>query len=207
MIKRGGSWQSISHAQVLETVRAVSASLEALGVGRGDRIGLLSENRPEWAQTDYAALCVGALTVPLYSTLPANQLVYILKDSGASVLFVSNADQVAKIESILGELPELRTVVVFDDVPVLPQRTTRWRDLVDAGRRTMPPETQFRANALLARPGDLATLIYTSGTTGHPEGVMLTHNNLHSTVKAQEWLADAGGNDVALSFLPLSHVF
>ena len=207
MYRSATGWQPLSHAQILDNVRAIAAGLEARGIKRGDRIGLLSENRPEWAQVDYANLCLGALTVPLYATLPANQIAFILNDAGAKAVAVSNADQLAKIEAIAHELPALEFILVFDPPAQPGPRVVTIQALMESGRKTRPDEAEFRRRALAARPQDLATLIYTSGTTGHPKGVMLTHNNLFSNVQAQLWLSGAEGGDLALSFLPLSHVF
>ena len=200
-------WRSISHAQLLDDVRALAAGLAQLGVKRGDRVGLLSENRPEWALTDYAMLTMGALNVPLYGTLPSNQIEFILRDSGAKGVLVSNADQLAKIEEIAGNLPDLEFIIAFDPIPKPGPRVKQLSAVLAAGRAQRPEEAAFRADALQARPDDIATLIYTSGTTGQPKGVMLTHNNIFSNVQAQAWLASGKGNDVTLSFLPLSHIF
>ncbi len=200
-------WQSISHAQLFDNVRALVAALEARGIKRGDRIGLLSENRPEWALADYAHICVGALTVPLYGTLPANQIAFILQDAGARAVVVSNADQLAKILEIADSLPALEFIVIFDAPTQVPARVVSLREMLETGRRARPDEADFRQRALQARPHDVATLIYTSGTTGQPKGVMLTHYNLFSNVAAQAWLAASGAGELSLSFLPLSHVF
>jgi long-chain acyl-CoA synthetase len=195
-------WHSIPHRAVLADVRALAAALERLGVQRGDRVGLLGENRPEWAIVDYALLCSGALNVPLYPTLPANQIAYILKHSGARVVFVSTPDQAAKIAEARADLSELEHVIVFDEVAGMP----RLRALLDEARDALGDD-EFRRRAKQAMPDDVATIIYTSGTTGEPKGVMLTHNNIHSNVQAVGRIVENGPGDSALSFLPLSHVF
>ncbi len=201
-------WEPVSHAQILDDVRAAAAALEARGIKRGDRVGLLSENRPEWAHTDYALLCLGALTVPIYGTLPPNQIAFILKDAGVRAVVVSNMDQLAKIQAIAAELPELQFQIVFDAPDQLPANVEAWKDLLAAGRTNRPDEKSFRTRALSAKPDDVATIIYTSGTTADPKGVMLTHNNIFSNVLAQAWLTAQGGHEnLALSFLPLSHIF
>jgi long-chain acyl-CoA synthetase len=145
--------------------------------------------------------------VPLYGTLPPNQIAFILKDSGARAVMVSNADQLAKIEEVASELPALEFIVVFDPPAANSKRALPLQDLLAAGRLNRPEEATFRQRASAAKPDDVATLIYTSGTTGEPKGVMLTHNNLFSNVQAQAWLAAPKGGDLTLSFLPLSHVF
>jgi long-chain acyl-CoA synthetase len=198
-------WQSISHDELLDRVRSFAAGLEQLGVRRGDRVGLLSENRPEWPLTDYALLCLGALNVPLYGTLPPPQIEFILRDAGARGVVVSNADQLAKIQEIADQLPDLQFIILFDGTGS--GRVKTLSEVLAAGARVRPDEATFRERALQASPSDLATLIYTSGTTGQPKGVMLTHNNLFSNVMANTWLGAGNGKEVALSFLPLSHVF
>ncbi|HEX6693900.1 MAG TPA: long-chain fatty acid--CoA ligase [Longimicrobiales bacterium] len=206
-----GTWREISHGEMYDRVRALTAALRGLGVERGHNVGLLSENRPEWAQVDYAALCAGARIVPLYPTLPPNQLGFIVKHAEARVVFVSSAEQLAKLIEEKPELPDLRTIVVLDDITVPPQ--TNGADVLTlktllARNSAVPDDAQFRAEAERARPEDVATIIYTSGTTGEPKGVMLTHQNLFSNVTAGLMTAvEVGPTDVNLSFLPLSHVF
>src|SRR5690606_349781 len=127
---------------------------------RGDRVALLSENRPEWAWVDYALLSIGVWTVPIYATLPAPQVAFIVRHSGARVLFVSTADQLEKVLSVRAELPELEQVVVLDTPPFLAAGVTRLEDLLREGAAAAPPEAEFRAEALQAKPDDVATLIY-----------------------------------------------
>jgi long-chain acyl-CoA synthetase len=200
-------WQPTSHRELYDDVRRLAAGLRVLGVKRGDRCALLSENRPEWPLADYAALCLGAPTVPLYPSLTANQAAFILKHSGASVAFVSNREQLAKLQEARAQTPELRTIVVFDELQDAGADTLALRRVLELGGREHVPEAVFREEALRAQPDDIATVIYTSGTTGDPKGVMLTHDNLHSNVRASLMEAlEVSARDVALSFLPLSHV-
>jgi long-chain acyl-CoA synthetase len=206
--KAGGTWHDITHAELLKRVTHVGLAFKRLGVRRGDRVALLSENRPEWAIVDYACLCIGASDVPVYPTLPAPQIRYILKDSGAVAIFVSSAAQLAKILEIRSELPDLRHVVAFDSDATAPSvlsmeqvyRTGREAEAAGEGAR-------FREDAFQARPDDLATIIYTSGTTGDPKGVMLTHNNVYSNCLDAIPQLPIGPDDSTLSFLPLSHIF
>ncbi|HVH13620.1 MAG TPA: long-chain fatty acid--CoA ligase [Longimicrobium sp.] len=203
-----GSWAPLSHAEVEERATAVAAALESAGIVAGDRVAILSENRPEWAITDFAATGLGAIDVPVYPTLPANQIEYILRDCGAKVVFVSTPAQAAKIQEIRDALPELTHVVSFDPAP----GTTPFADFLGEGRAALQAGriTAFRERALAVAPDTVATLIYTSGTTGTPKGVMLTHYNLASNVAAciQHGLSQViRPGDVSLSFLPLSHVF
>jgi long-chain acyl-CoA synthetase len=206
--RTAAGWQPVSHAELLDNVRAVGAALRSLGLDRGDRVGLLSENRPEWAWADYALLCTGMLTVPLYPTLPAQQIAFILRHAGCRVLFVSTAEQLEKALDARASLPELERIIVFDDVPSDDAAVLPLRELIRLGIEQGWSDEAFRAEAKRARPGDVATLIYTSGTTGEPKGVMLTHHNVHSNVIAStRHVLRVDEGDVALSFLPLSHVF
>jgi long-chain acyl-CoA synthetase len=208
--RAGGEWKPISHAELELRVAALAAALGAAGVRAGDRVAILSENRPEWAVADYAVLGLGGIDVPLYPTLPANQAHFILKDSGAAAVFVSTAAQLAKVEEVRGDLPGLRLVVSFDD-PGGVAGVRRFGEMLDEGRRLVAAGggERFRDRAAQVSRDDVATLIYTSGTTGTPKGVMLTHWNLCSNVAAcrQHGVLDPRPGDMALSFLPLSHVF
>jgi long-chain acyl-CoA synthetase len=203
-----GQWESISHATILQRVRRIALGLRELGVQRGDRVALLSENRPEWALVDFACLSLGAVDVPIYPTLPGEQIPYLIVDSGATVLCVSTTTQAEKIAAVRRQMPGLKSVVVFDasaaslgdmTLAQLEQRGTA----IDDPQRAAAWERDARA----VQPDDLATIIYTSGTTGSPKGVMLTHDNVHSNVEATRTLSQMGTSDVALSFLPLSHIF
>jgi long-chain acyl-CoA synthetase len=197
----------ISHRVLLERVRRVRFGLESIGIKRGDRVAIISENRPEWAIADFACLTSGVTDVPLYPSLPAEQLVYPLKDSGAVAIFVSTEAQAAKLVAIRAQLPALKTVIVFDSAAA-GQADMALEALEKRGAEIDSPEraAAFRADALRVQPDDLATLIYTSGTTGEPKGVMLTHDNIYSNVAATRNALTMRGDDVSLSFLPLSHI-
>ena len=206
--KRDGAWHDISHAQLLEQVRHVSLALQALGLERGDRVAILSETRPEWAIADYACLTAGLTDVPIYPTLPAEQMVHILNDSGAAALFVSSPEQAAKIAQIRPDVPQLRRVISVC-TPAPAGCDVTMDEFMAQGAALDSPEraATWKASALQTQPDDLATLIYTSGTTGLPKGVMLTHDNLYSNVQGSLAVLKPAGGDVALSFLPLSHIF
>jgi len=204
--KQGERWLPISYAELLERVHAVSAGLLDLGIVPGDRVALLSENRPEWAITDYACLAARCADVPVYPSLPAKQIEYILRDAGAVAVCVSTRTQLDKILEIRGSLPHLRQVIAFD--PGLEGDGVMGFDaLMTRGRAAKPKWPAWREDALAAVPDDLATLIYTSGTTGEPKGVMLTHGNITSNVVASCMALDVADGDECLSLLPLSHIF
>jgi long-chain acyl-CoA synthetase len=201
-------WQPISHRELLESVRDIGAALRSFGLDRGDRVGLLAENRPEWAWTDFALLCTGMLTVPLYPTVPAQQIAFILRHAGCRLLFVSTAEQLQKALDARASLPDLQRIVVFDDVQTDDPAVMTLRELLRHGAEQHWSDAAFREEAQRAVPQDVATLIYTSGTTGEPKGVMLTHYNIFSNVIAStRHVLRVDEADVALSFLPLSHVF
>jgi long-chain acyl-CoA synthetase len=206
-VKKDGVYRPISHAEVAERVRHAARGLSALGVRRGDRVAILSENRPEWAIADFACLTAGLTDVPIYPTLPGDQIAYILKDSGAVAIFVSTAAQAEKIREVRTQLPALKTVIGFDSIPGLTNMS-----LTDLEKMGLPGENKesiavYREDALRVKPDDLATIIYTSGTTGEPKGVMLTHDNIFSNVEAARTKIPFQGDDIGLSFLPLSHIF
>ena len=206
--KAQGKYVPLSHAQVLERARRVSLGLGALGVQRGDRVGIMSENRPEWALADWACLCGGMTDVPIYPTLPADQIVHPLNDSGAVALFVSTADQAAKAASVRAQFRTVRTVISFvEPKPEGADLTFAELEARGTALDSTAAAAEWRAGALAVRPDDIATLIYTSGTTGLPKGVMLTHDNLASNVRASQHKVPLVAGEVALSFLPLSHVF
>ncbi|HEX6107632.1 MAG TPA: long-chain fatty acid--CoA ligase [Gemmatimonadales bacterium] len=203
-IKREGRWVDISYRQMADQVQDLSIGLLELGVRPGDRVGILSENRPEWAIADYACLSACCTDVPIYPTLPAKQAEYILRDSGAVAVLASSDAQVEKVLAVRHHLPALRHVIGFDGrgEGVLP-----WTDVLARGRAARDRHPDWRAQALQAAPDDLATLIYTSGTTGDPKGVMLTHGNIASNVTTSVELFSFQDTDECLSFLPLSHIF
>jgi long-chain acyl-CoA synthetase len=212
--KQGGQWRTLSHREIEQRVTRLAAALSAMGIQRGDRVALLSENRPEWAIADYACLCLGATDAPLYPTLPGNQIAYILNDCSAKAILVSTREQLEKIRQIRPDVPSLEHVIVFDE-GVTGDGVRGFADVLEQGRQEIENGTfsDLRERALAVGRDDLATLIYTSGTTGNPKGVMLTHYNLASNVASvqKHGILDTsppiGAGDVALSFLPLSHVF
>jgi len=206
-VKRGGAYQPISHTEVAERVRRAARGLSSLGVRRGDRVAILSENRPEWAIADFACLTIGITDVPIYPTLPGDQIAYMLKDSGAVAVFVSNKLQAEKIREIRALLPALKTVIGFDDIPGLTNMSIADLEKRGAQGENKESTATYREDALTVKPDDLATIIYTSGTTGEPKGVMLTHDNIYGNVAASRTAIPFEGRDVALSFLPLSHIF
>ncbi|WP_373068026.1 long-chain fatty acid--CoA ligase [Gemmatimonas sp.] len=203
-----GVWEPMSHRTIMERVRVTALGLAELGIAAQDRVAILSENRPEWLIADYACICSAITDVPIYPTLPADQLPYLLNDSGARAIFVSNADQAKKVASIRGEVPGLQWIIGFaatkaDGCDLTLAEIEAKGAAVDNAERA----TIFKHDALAVTPDQLVTLIYTSGTTGNPKGVMLTQDNLYSNVIATKSSLQVSTSDLALSFLPLSHIF
>ncbi len=201
MFKRAGGWQIISSRQLYGYVATLARVLKQWGLKKGDRVAILSENRPEWMIADFACVTSGIADVPIYTTLTAEQTLYLLQNSRARVIFVSTLDQLRKVQSIQAQT-SLEKIVVMDDIAeinVIPM----W-SLLEGAALDQDPE--FDAQAHQVQPDDLATLIYTSGTTGTSKGVMLTHGNLTSCALIASKQAEWQPGDVYLSFLPLSHV-
>ena len=213
---KGGTYQDISYTEFGESVDAFRKGLNALGVQKDDRVALLSENRPEWAITDFGSLKAGAVTVPMFSTLTAAQVGYILKDSGSKIICVSTSRQLEKVTAIRDEVPTLEQIIVFDPIEGEPPEGVIQFEAVceldGQGIGVRNPSHASEDDIGVGNPShvsedDIATIIYTSGTTGDPKGVMLTHANFISNLEACKSLIDVSDADVLLSFLPLSHVF
>jgi len=201
MFKRSTGWQIISSRQLYGYVVAMAHVLKQWGIKKGDRVAILSENRPEWMIADFACATSGIADVPIYTTLTAEQTLYLLKNSGARVIFVSTLEQLRKIQSIQAQTV-LEKVVVMDDVADL--NVVRIWSLLEGASND--PDREFDELAHQIQPDDLATLIYTSGTTGTSKGVMLSHGNLTSCALTASKKSEWKEGDVYLSFLPLSHV-
>ncbi|MDH3270974.1 MAG: long-chain fatty acid--CoA ligase [Gemmatimonadota bacterium] len=192
----------ISYAEALVQVRRVGLALKDMGFVRGDRVAILSENRYEWAIVDYGCLCTGVIVVPIYPTLTAPQLRYILEDSGSTLVFVSGQAQAEKVVEATEAIAHRVDIVAFDPASV--RDVVAWGDFLERGEGG--DTTWFRTEALEAEPHDVATVLYTSGTTGQPKGVMLTHNNIASNVRGSRMILPLGNEDNTISFLPLSHI-
>ena len=208
MRKTAAGWESIPSRKARADVEQLAHGLASLGVSRGDRVALISENRYEWALTDLATLSLGAVTVPIYPTLTAQQCRYILENSEAKVAIVSTPAQFDKISTASEGLPALSTLVAMDPAPTGTHRARAFASLLQEGAtRAAAAPHQYREWVEQVSPEDLATIIYTSGTTGEPKGAMLVHRNIASNVEACLQVVDLGPTDSCLSFLPLCHIF
>ena len=197
--KKDGVWVEYSSEKFLAHVNNLSKALIAKGVKKGDRIALMSGNRPEWNIVDYACNQLGVAIVPLYPTLSTQDLSYIINDADIKLIFVSNDTLSEKIDVVVQEHQLEIEIFTFDDVP----NKTNYNELIETGAQ-LTTELQPYRDAV--QRDDLLTLIYTSGTTGKPKGVCLTHGNILSNVEACEHLVPSHVK-VALSFLPLCHIF
>ncbi|HZV06419.1 MAG TPA: AMP-dependent synthetase/ligase [Gemmataceae bacterium] len=207
--KRHGVWHDVTWEQYRAEALASAAALIESGVAPGDRVGMIAENSIDWLIADMAILAAGAINVPPHAPLTAKQIHFQLADAEINFLFVSNRVQLEKLRQIRAHLPPLRGVVVFDsDALAGSEAVVSWAAFRQQGRRALP-----RVAVELARreaalgPDDLATIMYTSGTTGNPKGVMLTHGNLVSNVRAMLERSGQQAGDVVLSWLPYTHIY
>ena len=203
LVKREKQYRPITYTELGRRVYALARALHELGVRKGDRVAILAENCPEWAITDWATLCLGAITVPIYPTLTAPQVGEILSDSEPKVLVVSDKKQLHKArEAVEGTGLNPQMICIEPDSG---SETPSFEQMLNQpGALT---ESELRALVDASQPDDIITFIYTSGTTGEPKGAMLTHRNFISNIEAVLELIDWRPDDVFLSFLPLSHVF
>src|ERR1700730_8738469 len=206
LARHDGRWEAISSNEFLRRVAGLSTAFVELGVKPGDRVGLFSANRPEWHTADFAITGAGGVTVPVYFNESPDRMIYILKHSGANVVFVGGLAQLQKLLAGRADLPELEQIVVADARSDLPGECLRFETLIAGASATDISSYRLRASQVLT--GQLASLIYTSGTTGEPKGVMLTHSNFCSNVTdlGDDFRLDPG-KDLALSFLPLAHIY
>src|SRR5579862_7256983 len=198
-----GGWKPITSSELYGRVRALADVFRGWGLGKGDRVAILSENRWEWPVTDFATLAIGGSDVPLYPTLTPEQVGYMLRDSGAKAVVVSSGEMYQKVVNA-GDLPELEHVVVMDAGDF--SGAESFAKLIEGAKEKEQRDAAFDAMAKAAKPEDLATIIYTSGTTGEPKGVMLTHGNLASNMNYSTNPLGFTNADSCISFLPLSHV-
>jgi long-chain acyl-CoA synthetase len=205
--KDGGRFKDISCRQLNETITLLGCALLDMGVKIGDRIAILSENRPEWAYADLAILSCGGITVPIYATDSEKDIEYILKDSGSEIIFVSDREKLEKVLPAAKNTP-LRRIITFSEAPSADPLVILLKNFLKTGEKKSAQyksALEDRLKALTAE--EIATIIYTSGSTGQPKGVMLTNGNFLSVCRTSAELINIGPDDRHLSFLPLSHVF
>jgi long-chain acyl-CoA synthetase len=209
LYREAGKWQPVTSREFGRSVARTARTLHDWGVRPGDRIALLSENRPEWPTADIASLLLGAVTVPLYTTLTAEQTVFVLNDSGCRAIFLSSDTQLQKMLSILPQT-QIEKIVVMDtleftgDLAPFAGRCLTMKQVTSQGPEDLGAEIEGRARSV--GPDDLATIVYTSGTTGTSKGVMLTHGNIASNIQCSLAEFEMRPGLVSISFLPLCHI-
>ncbi len=207
MHKVQNQWVGITYKELRETVRNFAMGLLSLGIKSGDMVGIVSENRPEWVFSDLAILSLGAVDVPMYPSSTANTIEYIMNDSECKAVIVSNKLQLTKVLKIKNNVKSLKHIIILNEKDK-EEGILTFNEVLQKGKQESHKyESMLDEMMKKVKPEDLATLIYTSGTTGEPKGVMLTHNNFVSNVKAALQVIPADQNDIFLSFLPLSHSF
>ncbi len=203
--KKEGKYVPISTEEFADRVKCFSLGLRDLGLEAGDKLIILSENRPEWVISDVANLCLGGITVPIYTSLIPEQIKYIIDDSDAKIVVVSDQGQWQKIEAIKSELTKVTSYITC--LSEAPEGVLTFAQVLERGKKMDKQNPGlFEKMALEVKPDAIASIIYTSGTTGPPKGVMLTHSNIFSNVKTCSSLLPFKDTDTVLSFLPLSHI-
>ncbi|AMJ64433.1 AMP-dependent synthetase/ligase [Hymenobacter sp. PAMC 26628] len=200
--KINGQWSPLSTQQVQDQANLVSLGLRALGLQRGDKVALISMNRPEWMLADFGIAQIGATSVPMYPSITVEDYKYIFTDAGVKAVFVSDEKLFHKVqEATAGLAIPAENVFTFDKV----EGARHFSELLELGQQGNPADLEPLKAAV--EPDDLLTLIYTSGTTGQPKGVMLSHDNILSNYRGSKQFVPVGAHDKALSFLPLCHIF
>ncbi len=210
--KLGGKWQSASWNEYYERARATGLGLYSLGIRKGQMVALLSENRLEWLYSDMGALGIGGVVIPVYPTLVAEEIEYILQNSGSKVIIPENKNQMKKVLEIAHKCPDLEKIVVMEDADADKSnpKVITFTELMELGRKKhIEDPALFEKLASEVTPDDLATLVYTSGTTGLPKGAMISHGNIFWVVQSLDAIRPhfASDKDCTVPFLPLSHVF
>jgi long-chain acyl-CoA synthetase len=200
--KENSKWVTYSSHDLKKYADLISYGLIAKGIVKGDRIAIISNNRPEWNFTDFGILQAGGVDVPVYPTISETDLKFILEDAGVKIIFVSGKELYDKISRIIAQIPGEHPIFTFNQIPGVPH----WSELLEIGEKNKDESRLEKIKASI-QPNDLATLLYTSGTTGNPKGVMLSHANLVSNFLAVEYLPPVKAGDRVLSFLPLNHIY
>jgi long-chain acyl-CoA synthetase len=206
LYREAGKWLPVSSTDFRRNVAGTVRALQEWGVRKGDRIAILSENRPEWSTADFGILLLGGVTVPVYSTLTPEQTAYTLRDSGATIVFVSTEQQLRKVQTILPQT-QVKRIVIMDRIQIagdVAANCALMDQFMTQGPLALDPQSERFARSI--QPDDLATIIYTSGTTGVSKGAMLTHGNMASNIACSLLGFDLRPGEVSISFLPLSHV-
>ena len=200
--KEDGVWRKYSAEEYVSMSNSIGYGLLNLGIERGDKISIVSQNRPEWNLADMGINKIGAINVPIYPNITSADYEYILNDAGVKVLFVGSEEIYEKVHMLIDKVETLEAIYSFDEV----EGAKDWHEIIEDGLAN-PQASKMKANQLEVKSSDLFTLIYTSGTTGNPKGVMLSHDNLFSQLEGLKDALPLNETDRAISFLPLCHVF
>ncbi len=211
MFKKDGKYVALTYSSLRESVESFASGLLRMGIGKGDRVGIISENRIEWIVADFAITAIGAVGVPIFPTHTAKQEEYIFNNCEAKAIVVSNSYQLKKLAEVRDNIPSLKSIIVMNkDFVTDDKSVVSMSDTINDGNAYLAPgerREKITELALSVRPDDLLTLIYTSGTTGNPKGVMLTNENICANISQ---ITDTGlilEQDLLLSFLPLCHAY
>ena len=209
--KLNGKWEKVTWSEYYDRARSVGLGLYSLGIKKGDMVSILSENRLEWVYTDMGMLGLGAVVVPIYTTLVAEEVKYIVENSESKVLFVENKMQMEKALSFIDEVDALEKIIVFNknDAKNSHPSVISFDELISMGKENIEKPSLFETLAAEVVPDDLATIVYTSGTTGVPKGAMITHKNIMAVIDSLDSIEPkfAYDTDQTVPLLPLSHVF
>lgn len=207
--KESGVYKGVSYTELRRRVELFAFGLASLGLKRGDRVSIISENRPEWVIADQAIVLLGGVNVPVYPTMTAKQNEYIFNDAGVRFAIVSNQFQLTKVVKAKEGVATLEKIIIMNEKgPIEETDTLAFSDVLRMGEKFEHEDPDhLKASRSMVKPEDVLTLIYTSGTTGNPKGVMLTHANLCSNIISSADVIPLGPQDTLLSFLPLSHSF
>jgi long-chain acyl-CoA synthetase len=200
--KRSGEWRKFSIQEYTELTNYISYGMMALGIQPGDKVGIVSSNRPEWNMVDFAIMQMGAISIPIYPTISQDDYRYILNHAEMRMIFIEGKELKTRLQPILPEVKSLEFIYTFDNQGT---EYSYLEQLIEAGKQNPQPEKLKKLKAVV-KPEEMATIIYTSGTTGNPKGVMLSHSNLVSQLKNLE-MTPAKWSKTALSFLPLCHAY
>ena len=200
--KRDGVWKKFSIQEYIESTNTISYGMLELGIKPGDKVGIVSSNRPEWNMLDFASMQIGAISIPIYPTISQNDYRHILNHAEMKMIFIEGKELRKKLQPILSEIKTLKYIYTFIDQK---SEYKYLEQLIVLGKEHPQPEklTQLKAEI---KPDDLATIIYTSGTTGNQKGVMLSHSNIINNIKSLASIPSKWSNK-ALSFLPLCHAY
>ena len=208
-VKRQGLYAPVTYQEWFENVKWFALGLSQLAIGENDFVALISGNRPEWVYADMGIMSIGAVNVPVYSTLTAPEIAYILKDAAAKIVIVENQDHLDKVLAIASTCPALVHIVTIDrHLKNADPMCMSMDDVQTLGKQsTSTAYDDYLSHLDRISADHLASVVYTSGTTGEPKGVMLTHGNFLADVRDILLALPVQESDVALSFLPLAHVF